>query len=403
MAAGKGGTVKRLKFVALAAVLALALTAALGASSASAAGFEAHNTTTGTAEYPASVSGGAGNQAFSLGSFQFFNCYLGFSGSMEHRSRSLATTLPCEDPYHLKYFHANNCSFSFSAVSETSGTLGVGGTKCTAIELETKIGGTNCKLSIPVQSGVSGASFKNLSGSPDKVEISIGATTIAYTSEGGYGCPSKGAHSDGSWSGGWTVSAEKAGKALDLTAVSSLGSGIVLEGGKFVAERYPLLVAGDQSSATTFASKGMGTVSCAAGHYEAEPTSSNSALAVGVDLSGCSDSLGRSVTFNANGCYLEPNASGSGGVCPEGSKGFEFQILNGSNKVVCTTIFNTQSGLSGFGYTNVGSGDESGIQVSMNLNSVSFTSSGGLLNCGVANGTHSGSFTSGFSLFGVLT
>lgn len=307
----------------------------------------------------------------------------------------------------LKSFNSNGCAFTFRSGSEIakgkfSGTFDIGGASCTAIAIETA--SPTCKFTIPPQSGVKGVTIESAGGSPETAQISVSTSSITYNSETGGECPSKGLHSNGIWTGGWNVGVKsETGEYIDLKTVASIGTGISVSGGQFQAERYPLAIGGDQVSTMTLqGASGMATISCSSWSYQSELTAASSAIAIGSNPQGCTDTIGRKVTAQTNGCAFEASASGSAGFCSGAGKGIEFLTYNGSGKVVCTLTVVPQSGLSGLSYSNVGSGDESGVQVGVSVKSIQTTTSGGILNCGTANGSHSnGTYEGAFRLFGL--
>ncbi len=393
----------------LAVVMALALTVSVGATSASASGFETYNPNTEQPDYPAYVDGAAALQEFYLGPWASFQCWTDFDTSeLTGPGRLLTTSMACEKNAKLKSFSANGCEFTFRSGAEVAegqfaGTFSIGGAKCTAIAIETA--SPTCKFSIPPQSGVTGVTFESAGGSPETAQISVETATLTYISETGGECGSKGLHSkSGIWNGGWKVGAEGHTQVpVDLKTVASIGTGISVAEGQFQAETYPQSVDGDQiSTMTLLGASGMTAVSCSSWSYQSQLTAASSGMAIDSNPQGCTDTLGRKVTVQTNGCAFEANASGSAGFCSEGAKGIEFLTYNGSGKVVCTLTVVPQSGLSGLSYTNVGSGDEAGIQVGASVKSIQTTTSGGLLNCGTTNGSHSnGSYEGNFELFGM--
>jgi hypothetical protein len=398
--------VKQLKALGTAIFLVVALTVTAGAGSAFASGFEANDPATGKGDYPAMVNAAGAFQTLSFEAGPAIQCYSQFSSGLQRASSSLPVTLACPPNFHVKSFATNGCAFSFRPGAEVSagkfaGTVGVQGPGCTAITLETS--SPTCKISIPAQAGTAGVTYQNIGGSTDKVAISVGSY-FAFNSEGGMGCPSKGAHNGAYWSGGWTVSGSNlAGAPLDLLTAGAIGSGLHEEAGVFNAETYPLSVAGTGDETTFEGGLGFAPISCSSVSYTSQLAEASPALTLSPAFVNCKDSLGRPATVSVNGCSFDAQGSGSGGVCLGGSKGIEFAMAPAGLVGACTVVITPQSGLMGIVYSNIGSGDSAGVSVGMSLGSVSFTSSGGALNCGVKNGAHSnGSYTSSFKLLGEL-
>jgi hypothetical protein len=138
--------------------------------------------------------------------------------------------------------------------------------------------------------------------------------------------------------------------------------------------------------------EGFGGVAC-----ESVDTSATSAAKTETEntattvQSGCYDSFGRTVHMNNNGCVTRFHATSKSGsayignadlVCPAGKS--KVVTITSGGSVVCTVVFSSQENMGPGKIENV----ENGLKVTLEVNNMKSTSSGGFFNCGISNGEH---------------
>ena len=182
----------------------------------------------------------------------------------------------------------------------------------------------------------------------------------------------------------------------------------------FTAESYPATLAGDTANLEYSASPGSeyGTVKCTATHFASSLSATASTVPLSVESSGCSVTLGGTkfpVTVEMKSCLFDAKVSNSGspyvgtlGVsCSKEGDTIAVKTYNAAGtSVKCTDTIAPQSGLSGLSYANLGSGSERGVETGFKVESVANTTSGGILNCGISNGAHTGKLTTSVKLTG---
>jgi hypothetical protein len=138
------------------------------------------------------------------------------------------------------------------------------------------------------------------------------------------------------------------------------------------------------------------------------------------DTSGKTDCLSRvgetvfTTHVSMNGCdyVLHPGTKLKEGEykgtvdlkCPEGKK-VDVKITKiGSEETKCTLELGEQNGLSHAVYKNKEETESKDVTVEVTLEAIKYTTTGGILNCGIANGEHSGAtYTSKVTLQGTDT
>ncbi len=401
---------KSLRNLGVLVCAALAVAAVIGTASASASRFEAFNNSTKKNEYPAILNGqqygGSDSLAFGLfGNSCTIGKEEGFSGLLKGARGKVTpqgmANAQCESFHGPATLAANGCVTVFHLGAETAegfaGTFDIGGASCTAMTLTYK-SPFNCTVTIGPQTGLN-AKFKNSGkGDEEATIVEMEAAGLKYSGEGtSADCP-KGAHSDGSWLGKRIVKAYKdiggiPGAEIGLH-ISPLNppTGISVSGGNFQAESYPLPIAGGQTKALEFLpSKGSGMVSCASASFGAELTASSSSLnPVSASYGGCTGFGSLKAAINMHSCYYVFQASGNLEIaCSKAGDSIEAKIYKSeSEEAKCTSTIAPQSH-KGLTFTNLGEGSTSGIAVGFAVEGIQTTVTGGLLNCGVSNGTHS--------------
>lgn len=365
------------------AALATVVMCSIGVGSAMASGFQSTSPSTGEGAYPASIYGSAPKaDGLTLGSsLGAATCSPNWiAGPLDAAAENLVLGVHCTGKVNPSY-----CSLSVEPGAETSAgkfaaTVAVGGSKCAGITFETTIG---CKGTITPQSGASGLTVNNVSGSPDRLQLS-GTVVFAATSAGGWGCPAAEKPTYAYWSSiDWTLEGQQyeAGESVDLHAVTEPHNGIEVSGGQFSAESYAAEIAGEQDTQLVlWPGSGIGSIRCDSAEFSGELTSASSSLELAAEYGNCSDSLSREVEVTMNGCEYVLGAAGTAGVtCPAG-KAIEYEIAAAGG--TCLIKMGGQSGLSSVGYSNTGSGVESGVEATLDLGSVATTVIGGFFKCG---------------------
>ncbi|HEU5252358.1 MAG TPA: hypothetical protein VFU16_03405 [Solirubrobacterales bacterium] len=378
-------------------VLATVVVCSIGVGSALASGFQATDTSTGEGAYPATVSGqAAAADGLSLGgSPGAATCSPNFiGGTLNGTSENMVLQLACTGNVNMGGCYLSVEPGSENAAGNFNATLAVGGSKCAGITFETTV---KCKGTITPQTGATGLTVENVSGSPDKVKV-FGTASLAATSSGGFGCPASGP-TYATWSKiDWAITAAKSGIPVDLSAIAEPVNGISVSGGSFSAENYPASILAQQGTQLAFtAGTGVGTIKCNTAEFAGALSGASSSLALGGGYSSCKDSLGRTVQVAMNGCEYVLNAAGTAGVSCAGSNQIEYKVIVGES-VGCLIKVAGQSGLASVGYSNTGSGTESGIDATLNLGSITSTLTGGFFKCGTSkesstNGTLTGSLS----------
>jgi len=383
--------------------MALVLTAAVGTAAASAVPWKFEATQEGKSK-AATINATTSKVYFVLGSSAVLNCYGGeLFGNLSASSETLETdtNFPCA-------VSMNTCKFIFHAGEKGKGTLDIGGAKCVGISiLDTNYpSGFHCKATIPAQTGLTTVTYENLATTPAKVSIAISASLKIVGEGGGLVCP-KG-ETYGAVNGTFEAKAfNEASTQIDLS-VSPL-AGLYLEGGEFKGESYPLPVAGSQSKTLEFtASPGVGTVKCTTAKLSTTLSAAASLLSpVSSETSDCYMTiLGVKylTTTTMNSCSYVLKAGGTMDIaCTKGGDAIEFKKYSADGSTLkCTITVAAQEGLEGVTFTNIGTGHGRGVEVGFNVKTITDTTSGTLLGCGVANGSHSnGTLTGTVPLYGV--
>ena len=400
---------KRIGTVGLLAVMALAVCAAFGAASASASpsAFTSTNIETGEADYPSTVRA----ETESWGYFQVSpSIYSRWSSTGEgflpsvNDSVSLLTSFTPSGGS----ISANGCGLTLHTGAEAgpgtfSGTVDIGGAKCTSIAVVTTSPSApySCKLSIPAQTGIA-ATLTNVEGVPNTTELNVEGSMKYQGEGGGPSCPTT--SGTGTLIGDWQINAtNEAGSAVDFQVAPP--SGLYLEGGAFESEGYPTQVFGNQSSAIKFKpTSGGGVTQECSGHFMDELTASSSSLSVFAEYSGCKSTGGFGTKVFMNSCHYVYHAAGTMDVaCGSEGDSIENIIYNSNGTTRCKVNIGPQEAVTGLSFTNIGTGNERGVEVSFAVEGLANTVvSGGLLGCGAKNGSYSdGTYTGNIQLYGV--
>ncbi|HEX5928505.1 MAG TPA: hypothetical protein VFY48_03850 [Solirubrobacterales bacterium] len=394
---------KRLRTLLIAAVCALALTAAAGASVASASGilFEKYPTTvTGTETGSAHV--------FSLEGKSYICSMPALSavaGGPTETLVSPASGTTCsntfEGPVTLK---ANGCNWIYHPAL-SGGSFEIGPSGCGPITME----GTYCTRSFGAQSGLA-ATFSNQgSGSSASVKVEDNAL-IAYTVTKGsvVMCGKSGnASYVGTWSfTGKTNGGEPNGAHLAAPAALYLSGKASEEPAnqpKFNAEAYPQAILGPQSASDKYLlSFGPRKFECAEVATVSSLAAAGASLGLDVTYRDCKGYIlgtwlpavvtTNSCDYTLNASNVGPPYAGTLGVsCAGEGEGIEATAYSeDKSKVMCTFKVGTQAGHSGVALDNFGvfGSPERGVEAEFDVEGVEYTkTSGTLANCGKASGT----------------
>jgi hypothetical protein len=185
--------------------------------------------------------------------------------------------------------------------------------------------------------------------------------------------------------------------ALALTAVLALSAMTAAgaQAAKLISSSEHTILHGEQVGSAVFtAGEGFGGVSCT--------TVTGSGTASGFEIeslpgfgtvSGCKDSFGRTVHVHQNEAFYTLTGAGEG----HGSGSIVMTITSSEgSSVVCTTTLEAQSDTEGGTYKNLGG--TSGIEAQVKNSTIISTTSGGFLNCGIANGKHETGVVEGTSV-----
>ncbi len=177
-------------------------------------------------------------------------------------------------------------------------------------------------------------------------------------------------------------------KALGLALVAVFAMSAVAASASQAAEFHSsadeTFLSGEQAETHEFTvGSGFGSITCENASFTGTSTETVSTdITITPAYSGCVDILGRTVDVTVSGTYTFHS---NGTVDLSGS--ISLAITNGSKQVKCTVTVGEQEGINGISYANSGANN---IEVVANSSNIKTTTSGGLLNCGVGNGSHTG-------------
>jgi hypothetical protein len=404
---------KRIKVLLLTAISALALTASMGPSVASASGIA-------FGQYPVTALGqgvAGAPHFFSFSGGRTISCgSTTYSGSASAAVETLATTVSfseCSSEYEGNVtVKTNGCKFIYHP-AVGAGSFDIGPAGCGPITME----GTNCTRSFASQTGLA-ATFSN-AGTPSSVTVKNETGGMQYTLTKGTkaACGSSGA---AGLFGTWVLQGSSAG-GEQVSAQVVPGTGVYMTGKesaeeasqpKFAAETYPTTLTGFQDPAQTQALTigGNRKLECAEAVAHSTASSASSQLALSMEYGNCAVTVLENVfptTVSSNGCNLVlhalnvgPPYSGSIDVaCAKEGEAIEVNTYSGAT-LICTYKISPQTGLTGVSLTNVGAGTERGIATSFGLSGISVTrAKGTLAACGGA--TQSATYTGATTLHGV--
>lgn len=394
----------RIKRFGAAIVAALALAAFANAATASASWFFA-------GEYPAKVTAEtAGSQTYTLG--KAFTCtsptltaYLSKAGGLP--SAFAGADASCNSGAYPMI--VKECSLTFHPGPETGGKFpgtfdvtGCAGGGGWYIETG---GAFTCNTHILPQSGLPAQYEIVGSGASAKVRFTpLVSNTLKYTVEGGV-CKAgtTGTFENGSWSGGWDLKAVNSGGTQVGLSLSDPPGGFFTSAstGKFEAESYPLHVVAEDSATHVVELGNVGNVECAEVGFVADvPSATNTLDPVEAEYGNCVTSSTWQTTLSMRSCHYVFYSWFEWDIaCTEPGDAVEIKIYKlGSSEVKCTALIGPQH-LGGVEFTTVGEGRKRAVDVNFNTSGITYSTAGGLLNCGVKNGAHTEGNYTGSSQF----
>jgi hypothetical protein len=414
--------VKRIKNLGLAVITALALSAVLGAASAS-AGFAVFD-----AETIENVSGtvqgeSTGPMKFDLAISAFalpFECWGNFGSNAELASLEASpegisgpmtgmflVSKECEAGVDM-----NSCELTFHAYSEEnqelSGTFDIGGWACSGIKVTAGGAVLQCDATFVPQTGLP-ATYRNVEGSngaPDWVEIEMQAKgDVEFIGEGGSSveCP-KGPRTNGSWTGTWKARGLGPGKEFAKLAALEQERSLYRDGGQFKAVSYPLHVDGEQSSANELW-MGAFKIGCETADLGSQLEGASAALTlVTPTYQSCVAKMSKTsleATVDVNSCYYGVGAVLSVGCSSKEADAIVATVYE-SGKVRCTGTINPQSSATGLSFVNTDQGTT--VNFNESVLKIKFKAEGGTLfaRCGVFLETTNGRYVGSSALRGLF-
>ncbi|HWO83816.1 MAG TPA: hypothetical protein VNM38_08525 [Solirubrobacterales bacterium] len=335
----------RLRAIGLIALVALGVTASVGAASAAASGFSASS-------YPATVNGARETTQSLKTSFGNTECKVDLSnGSLNSGSQTKLSLTPSGSCsafgswYPLK---ANGCKFELNADWSSYGIVG-----CEAMTIQL----STCLITIPAQRGLS-AEYQNVVGSPTKVRFASTTSNLKYTTAA-TGCGGGGTSYGGQFLATWLLSA---------TSGANLSVEVGGPTGLFEAEAYPVTYSGTQEEAAplVFNTEG-GSIQCKKATFTGSASGATSALALSPTYSECNAfGFTTSTVVTMNGCSYVYNASTMDISCP------------GENSIsvttaACTMSIPAQTGLSSVSYANTAAAGRQAISINHNITGLKYT------------------------------
>ena len=408
---------KKARTLGLLAIMALALSATIGAASASASSFVAGKysaVVTGTPGASHTITTPAGVLNTCAGST--FSLELG--GATEALTPGAMSDSSCTRSGSATALKMNGCKFIYRPGAETSpgnfnGTFDIGPAGCGPIKLEEPA--FSCTKLIGAQSGFA-ATYKNIgSGEGRYVKVSAAGGSIKYTVEKKVA----GVCQEGTvnYLGDWNVSATSGGVSTALFVATHPPVGIYLSGSTLNAEKYPTTLTGSQASEAGleigYAAGQNRKLLCKSVNFDGVASAASSEVSLGAEYSGCQSVLGSTklaATVAMNSCRYVFHVIGSSApytgsmdiACSTPGDSIQINIYNGETKTegptFCVQKIPAQSGFTGIGLANIGSGAERGVAASLAVSGIAYTRTGNV-SCGLASGT--GAYNGGINLFGI--
>ena len=394
--------------IGLAAVAALALSAALGATSASAAEFEAEQVSTTIGS-----SGPYGLQTWQFHTAQQDCDALQLAGALSIGTKKLETTAKdaaCYDNFTGFELKTNGCGLVHRLGVKTGATTFSGSVdiSCPAGKTISFVGGVNtCKVNVPGQNNLP-ATYENVGAGKERaIKVTVNASGLKHSQVSGSDCGGAiGTYSDGTWSGSWKLQGSSGGSPVGIWVKASEGlelppSGIAISGSPsaLVGGTYPITVTGQQKGTSQHIFElQWGSVKCNTALFSSSISGASTQFAVSAEYGGCTwggfpasvKMNGCTYTFNVlNGLVGSLYAGHADIACPAG-KAIEL-VATSAGWPKCTATVQAQSpNEKGLSFTNEPSTSTIGLVVGMQGVDYHQQEGGGLGRCS------SGDFTNGY-------
>ena len=392
---------KQIKTVGLTIAMVLALTALLGATSASASQFRAE-------EYPTSLTGAqSGTHKFTLSKLLSLSCDTAtLSGAVSEASSAVTLTpaySQCKTLYGPSTVVVNSCKYVFHSTNEAAPYTGTMDIACSkegdAIEVNTP--GGACLIKYPAQASRGTVEFAN-TGKKSRsrtITATLKVTGLKFT-ESGIFCQESGTHETGTYTGTSVIKGlnEKAGHAVGVYLANEQVESLPM----FEGEEYPLVTQEEQTGTPFHVSLNGGSIAFECATMNGTSTTSTKFGASTTEFTqsvqnwkGCH--LGGEFNVSMNGCYFTlhvltsetPAADGSLGVgCPKGAE-IRFKVP----LYECEVKIPAQSGLSSLHFENTGTGASRAITVKVGATGMKYTETGSF--CPKSGGTYENGILSG--------
>jgi hypothetical protein len=350
--------VRTIKTMGFAIAVALALTAFVGATSASASEFQTPGVGQAVKTNWNGSPVGIKSHTLKLGNDWFSCSNSSFSGEMEGPAAKEITVAPTLSGCVVNSWPAswtmNGCKFRLhpgtGTENQTVGTLDIVG-----CEKPMTASNESCKFEIGNQSGIGTVEYKNVLLSPSTITAVANLNSITYSRVNFNGCLNTGTFNNGTYSGEWTIKGSVPGSGLPRE-IKVFGTASPPPPTKFAAEEAPVTIAGvDNVSRKRMYLGGAGSLVCEGYSLNGASASASSAsITLVPTYSKC--------TFNT---VSIPDSSVSAGGCsyvlyPNGKLDIAGATC-ASNPITvsrpgCVITIGPQTGLTGFSYVNEGSG-----------------------------------------------
>lgn len=390
---------KRIQNLTIAAMTALVLTAALGVSSAAAAGFTAD-------KYPATVEAEPTQTlSFSTGVLPSIDCsqpkwqgQITAAQSPQVSVEPWETILSCSSASYWgsSTLETKGCSFTFTpGVSGGKGTIGITPGGCGPMHLRNTL--HNCDYQLAPQT-VSMDPLTNV-GSPSAVQATV-AVVFHYTQTTGCGAKEGSMRLETQWRLKAFVEGAQVGMYVNK-------NGLSFNKGLFEAEAYPVAVSGVQDAANKHTLKfgAVAPVKCETTKLDGELAAASAQLSVGASYGGCGQVIAGVLKLDViemNSCRYALNGAGTVDVaCSKGGDSIVVNLYKEGTEgtLLCQWKIAAQTGLKSVAYSTVGAGSGRGIAVNLTLAGIASTrTAGSALLCGPASTT--ATYTGGTTLYG---
>jgi hypothetical protein len=340
----------KLKSFGLVVAMTLALTAFVGAPSASASGFENIN------GGPTTISGSLTGSNHTIGMVNgAVSCSkASFAGNMEEAQRPTLLVSPALEGCgwgNLPITWGNGgCNFTLRPglqydETSTKGWLDI--VDCVG-SMGFSAGG--CTMAIGNQKGLASVQYQNVfAGSERSIKVIANLSGLTYTLAGA--CGATGKFTSGTYKGEWIMKGSLPGVGLQKPIAVELDSVPNI----FAAEEAPVKISGKSTSMWNYVLVANGILYCGQNSLSAESgTETTGSIVLTPTYKECFWEIPswEKATVSMGGCNYVLRASGLFDIAGVGCAGSPMTITTAS----CTVTIGPQIGLSGFSLSNVGSG-----------------------------------------------